>query len=70
MLRATLNPQTFSPAGKLKLLKGIANSATHPCCVRRVRTLQEGQQGAGQYQIQWDGRDPETRTGPRKGSLP
>ena len=40
MNRPTLNPQTVRSEGKLKLLNGMANSATQPSAVRRVRTSQ------------------------------
>ena len=40
MLRWMLKPQMSWPAGKLRLLNGMANSAVHPCSVRRVRTSQ------------------------------
>ena len=35
-----LKPQTVSPAGKLRVLKGMANSALHPAPVCAVRTIQ------------------------------
>jgi hypothetical protein len=41
-----LKPQTVRPAGKLRLLKGIANSAIHPRSVRLVRTFQIASQSA------------------------
>ena len=44
MVREMLKPQTLDPAGKLRLLNGIANSATHPFGVRLVRTSQMASQ--------------------------
>jgi hypothetical protein len=44
MFRATLNPQTVRPAGKLRLLNGMANSATQPSSLSLVRTCQMASQ--------------------------